>query len=100
MAAESVREIRIGRAGESVMAAQRVGFIFAPEQPALLQDRHDVIDKYIELCGQHGWHYVEAVRRAALDPVFDHVGDALGRTRQREMTARARELTQQPAQRR
>ena len=51
------------RARQAEIVAQRGALIFAPEQAAALQFRHDLVDEVVEAAGQVGEHDVEAVAR-------------------------------------
>ena len=76
------------RAQAEVLAQGRP-LVLAPEQPAVLQDRHDVVDEDVEPARQVRRHDVEAVGGALLEPGLDLVGD-LGRACRRTSGARGR----------
>src|ERR1700757_511758 len=72
-----------GRAGkESVLRAwqpeissERCSLIFAAQQPARLQLRHDAIDEIVESSGEVGEHNVETVGGFGEEPFFHLVGN-------------------------
>ncbi len=65
--------------------------VLGAEQTALLQDRHHPVDKLLEPRRQHCGHDVEAVGRAAVEPVLDRVGHLLGRARESAVASTAAE---------
>ena len=54
-----------------------------------------MVDERLEPRGEHGGHDVEAVRRAAVEPVLDRVGDLLGRAGERAVAPAAAEPADQ-----
>ncbi len=69
------------------MIAQCRALVIRTEQPALLQDRHDELDKVFEALVEVRRHHVEAVGGMLLEPELERVGDALGRATQHPMAA-------------
>ena len=59
--------------------AQRLAFIFAPEQTASLQFRHHAFDEIVEPAGQVGKHHGGAAGPFGEEPFLHFVGDGLGR---------------------
>src|SRR5450830_1862490 len=67
------------RTRQAQMFTQGASFIVAPENATLLQDRHDAVGKILQAARQRIRHQVETVSGAALEPMFDIVGDLFGR---------------------
>src|ERR1700722_2964641 len=55
--------------------AQRLAFVFATEQAAALQLRNEQIDDVLDPARYRQRQDVEAVGRAAAEPLFERVGD-------------------------
>ena len=77
------------------MGAQGGALVRRAEQPAPLQQRHDLRDEHVEHLRQHRWHQVEAVGNAVLHPILHEIGHLLRRALESEMPPRAGELGQQ-----
>jgi len=60
------------------MIAQCRVFIVRTEQPALLEDRHDELNKVLEALVEISRHHVEAVGGMLVKLELKRVGDALG----------------------
>src|SRR6266404_7246489 len=54
---------------------QRVAFILRAENPALLQFRHDLVDKVVEAGGQEREHDIKTVAAVAGQPFLHLIGD-------------------------
>jgi len=82
----------LSRLFQAEMLAQGAAFVLCAEQAAPLQFRHDKRGEGIELARKIGWHHVEAVGRAALEPCLEFVGDLRRRTDDPPVAARAGEV--------
>ncbi len=72
------------------MITQRAALIFRTEQAAPLQFRHHQINKIIKSRRKVGLHDVKAVRRFAMEPFLQCVGNLLRRAADDAVTARPR----------
>src|ERR1700737_1896126 len=73
---------------------QRPAFIFVPENPALLQFRHHLVDEIVEPGGQEWEHDVETVAAVAGQPFLHLVGDDGWRADKRQPAIAADALRQ------
>src|SRR5262245_15022977 len=73
------------RPSQTIMLAQRLSGIGCTKQSTTLQQWDDLPVEGVQHRRQHRGHDVEAIRRAVGKPVFDKVGDLLGRASKREM---------------
>ena len=65
--------VAVDRERQPEVAAQRVGLVLAPVQPALLEDRHHRVDEVLQLVADPEGQ-VEAVKGAVLEPALYLVG--------------------------
>src|SRR5882757_1531245 len=70
---------------EAQMIAQRLALVLLPEQSALHEDRHDLVDESLEGPRRIGAHDRKAVAGTALEPGFEIVGDLRGRSHEDAM---------------
>src|SRR5215510_15836099 len=68
-----------------IMLAQRLALVRCTEKSAPLQYRYHLRAEHVQHRRQQWRHDVEAVGGAVLEPVFDQIGDLLGRSGGGEM---------------
>jgi len=72
------------RPRQAEILPQRPPLILVPENPALLQFRHHLVDEVVETCGQEREHDVEPVAAEARQPFLHLIGNQRGRADKRQ----------------
>src|SRR6516162_10742507 len=72
-------EKSVCRPRQAEIFAQRLAFVFTPEQTTPLQFRHHSLEEFVEPAGQVGEHDCETVGAFGGEPFLHLVGDGRGR---------------------
>src|SRR5262249_8549623 len=71
-------EKSVRRPRQAEIFAERLAFVFPPEQTAPLQFRHHALDKIVEPAGQVGKHHGETVGAFGGEPFLHLIGNGRG----------------------